>query len=87
MIISPPFLSTPQGINESDEAYVARNMSGGTPGDGAYPVSFNFQWHTGLHVEGPNAPVRAIADGKIKWVSPQITPPTVVPLVPHMATQ
>lgn len=76
MLISPPFLSTPQGAsnaNESDEAYVARNMVGGTPGNGAFPVSFNFQWHAGLHLEGPVTPVRAIADGKIKYVR-QATP-------------
>lgn len=68
MLISPPFLSTPQGNTESNDDYVARNMQGGTPGNGAYPVSFEFKWHNGIHLTAPNDLARAIADGTVKYI-------------------
>ncbi len=71
MLISPPFLPTPIA-NESDEDYVHRCMSGDSPGDGAFPVSFQMGWHGGLHLTAPQGPrgaepVRAIADGKVVY--------------------
>lgn len=48
-------------------------MSGGEPGDGGFPVSYNLGWHGGVHLQAPgrgNAgmePVRAIADGVVVY--------------------
>lgn len=48
-------------------------MSGGEPGNGGYPVSYNLGWHGGVHLHAPargNAgmePVRAIADGVVVY--------------------
>ena len=69
MILSPPFLLDRQA-NESDEAFVQRCMPGGEPGEGGYPVSFQMNWHGGLHVNAPagTTDVRAIADGTITFV-------------------
>lgn len=71
MIISPPFLPAPVA-GETDDAYLARAMVGGVPGDGGYPLSFDLNWHGGMHLtapkEGQNAlPVRAIADGTLAY--------------------
>jgi predicted chitinase len=68
MLISPPFLTVAQGNNDSHEDYVAKNMLGGTPGNGAFPVSFEFKWHGGIHLDAPNDLVRAIADGTVKYL-------------------
>lgn len=71
MIISPPFL--PASIaGESDEAFIERAMPGGTPGDGSFPLSFDLNWHSGIHLTAPRdganvLPVRAIADGKLVY--------------------
>jgi len=71
MIISPPFLPAPVA-GETDDAYLARAMVGGIPGDGGYPLSFDLNWHGGVHLtapkEGGNAlPVRAISDGTLVY--------------------
>lgn len=71
MIISPPFIPAPIA-GETDEAFLARAMVGGVPGDGGYPLSFDLNWHGGMHLtapkEGQNAlPVRAISDGTLAY--------------------
>ncbi|MBD9574332.1 M23 family metallopeptidase [Pseudomonas sp. PDM23] len=71
MIISPPFIPAPVA-GETDEAFVERAMPGGNLGDGAYPLSFDLNWHGGLHLRAPqengkNLPVRAIADGTLAF--------------------
>ncbi|WP_370599690.1 hypothetical protein [Pseudomonas nitroreducens] len=71
MIISPPFIPAPVP-GETDEAFVERAMPGGEPGDGAYPLSFDLNWHGGMHLRAPQEnghplPVRAIADGKLVY--------------------
>ncbi|HEY5243051.1 MAG TPA: M23 family metallopeptidase, partial [Polyangiaceae bacterium] len=85
MILSPPFLpvrhaaaSTPadpeafdNDDDEHDAAYVTTAMDGGVPGAGAYPVSFEMNWHGGMHLtapkddQGARLRVRAIADGTV----------------------
>lgn len=83
MIISPPFLSAAQSQQNdamstadagntvvSDGDVCAANMLECSPGNGAYPVSFNLGWHGGAHLIAPTdgnqpASVRAIADGKV----------------------
>jgi len=47
-------------------------MPGGTPGDGAFPVSHSLGWHGGMHIAAPagangTLPVRAIADGTVVY--------------------
>ncbi|MDN6859216.1 M23 family metallopeptidase [Pseudomonas sp. CAN2814] len=71
MIISPPFIPAPVA-GETDEAFVERAMPGGNLGDGAFPLSFDLNWHGGLHLRAPqengkNLPVRAIADGTLAY--------------------
>lgn len=71
MIISPPFIPAPVA-GETDEAFVERAMPGGNLGDGAYPLSFDLNWHGGLHLQAPQEngkalPVRAIADGTLAF--------------------
>ena len=75
MIISPPFLPTP---NVEDDLFVTAAMpdaidkapgSGGAP-LGSYPLTTSMTWHNGLHITAPRAvnralPVRAIADGTV----------------------
>ena len=76
MIISPPFLPTPDA---DDPRYVAAAMpdsidiapgSGGAPA-GSFPVTTAMTWHNGLHIQAPRdahnqpLPVRAIADGTV----------------------
>lgn len=79
MIISPPFLptSTP---GEDDSAYLDRAMIEGVPGNGAFPVSYDLNWHGGVHLTAPQEagsflPVRAIADGTLAYIR-QPTPPS-----------
>lgn len=72
MLISPPFLPAPID-GESDDAYVNRAMQGGVPGDGGFPLSFDLNWHGGIHLTAPQEgtarlPVRAIADGTLVYV-------------------
>ncbi|WP_277591594.1 hypothetical protein [Pseudomonas chlororaphis] len=71
MIISPPFLPAPVA-GETDEAFLERAMVGGVPGDGGFPLSFDLNWHGGIHLSSPQEnekilPVRAIADGKLAY--------------------
>lgn len=71
MIISPPFIPAPVA-GETDDAYLARAMVGGIPGDGGYPLSFDLNWHGGIHLtapqEGANAlPVRSISHGTLAF--------------------
>lgn len=71
MLISPPFLPTPIS-EESDEAFVNRAMQGGALGDGGFPLSFDLNWHGGIHLTAPQEgaiclPVRAIADGTLVY--------------------
>jgi predicted chitinase len=71
MLISPPFI--PNLISgESDQAFLDRAMVGGTPGDGGFPLSFDLNWHGGIHLTAPSEsgsafPVRAIADGTLVY--------------------
>ncbi|QJI43383.1 hypothetical protein HKK52_21315 [Pseudomonas sp. ADAK2] len=82
MIISPPFIPAPVA-GETDEAFLARAMVGGVPGDGGYPLSFDLNWHGGMHLtapkDGQNAlPVRAISDGTLAYFrnpTPESTDP------------
>jgi len=72
MLISPPFLPA-RGAAETEDAWIERCMSGGLPGQGAYPVSFNLGWHGGMHLTAPASgsqweAVRAIADGEVVFV-------------------
>jgi len=45
-------------------------MPGGDPGEGGYPVSFQMNWHGGVHLNAPEgtSDVRAIADGTIAFL-------------------
>lgn len=67
MLISPPFIPSPVA-GESDDAFLNRAMQGGVPGDGGFPLSFDLNWHGGIHLTAPREggaalPVRAISDG------------------------
>lgn len=71
MIISPPFIPAPVA-GETDQAFLDRAMIGGIPGDGAYPLSFDLNWHGGMHLTAPKEgqsalPVRAISDGTLAY--------------------
>jgi predicted chitinase len=71
MLISPPFIPNPVA-GESDDAFLNRAMQGGVPGDGGFPLSFDLNWHGGIHLTAPREgatvlPVRAIADGTLVY--------------------
>jgi predicted chitinase len=71
MLISPPFIPSPVA-GESDDAFLNRAMQGGVPGDGGFPLSFDLNWHGGIHLTAPREgatvlPVRAIADGTLVY--------------------
>jgi hydroxyethylthiazole kinase len=71
MIISPPFIPSPIA-GETDDAFLARAMVGGIPGDGGFPLSFDLNWHGGMHLTAPQEngstlPVRAISDGTLVY--------------------
>ena len=79
MLISPPFLLA-RIEGETEDAWIDRCMVGGTPGQGAFPVSFNLGWHGGMHFTAPRAgvsfePVRAIADGTVVFRRHPARPP------------
>lgn len=87
MLVSPPFL-VERNANETDDDWVGRCMTGGEPGQGAYPVSFNLGWHGGIHLTAPqragqNEPVRAIADGTVVFVRPATRRPDGAPPAEH----
>lgn len=72
MLISPPFLPT-RNAGEIDSVWLNRAMS--TVEDGAFPVGRNCCWHGGVHLRAPqdgdganHLPVRAIADGRVRFV-------------------
>ncbi len=72
MLISPPFLPA-RNEDETDSVWLDRAMR--TVGDGAFPVGTNCCWHGGVHLEAPqdengagHLPVRAIADGIVRFV-------------------
>ncbi|SDP05990.1 M23 family metallopeptidase [Pseudomonas jinjuensis] len=72
MIISPPFLPT-SNPGEPDSAYLNRAMLEGIPGNGGFPVSYDLNWHGGVHLTAPMEsgaplPVRAVADGTLAYV-------------------
>lgn len=72
MLLSPPFIPDPQP-NESDDQFLDRAMTDAAAGDGGYPVSYEVNWHGGLHLNAPSGahgplPVRAIADGTVSFV-------------------
>jgi len=73
MLLSPPFLP-PALPNETEDHFINRAMVPGPPGDGSFPVSFEMNWHGGIHLTAPAAgggkvlPVRAIADGIVTFV-------------------
>lgn len=71
MLISPPFIPS-QVAGENDDAFINRAMQGGIPGDGGFPLSFDLNWHGGVHLTAPQEgtttlPVRAIADGTLVY--------------------
>lgn len=71
MLISPPFIPS-QVAGENDDAFINRAMQGGIPGDGGFPLSFDLNWHGGIHLTAPQEgtmtlPVRAIADGTLVY--------------------
>ena len=80
MLISPPFLP-PRADDQTEQQWLEAAMSGGEPGDGCYPVSYNLGWHGGVHLQAPargNAgmePVRAIADGVVVYRRGSSEPP------------
>lgn len=72
MLISPPFLPI-RNAGETDSDWLNRAMS--TVEDGAFPVGRNCCWHGGVHLRAPqdgdganHLPVRAIADGRVRFV-------------------
>ena len=79
MLISPPFLPA-RGATQTENDWLDACMTGGAPGEGAFPVSFNLGWHGGVHLTAPAAnpatagnlteKVRAIADGTVVFVRP-----------------
>jgi predicted chitinase len=84
MLISPPFLVA-RAANQTEDDWIDACMPGGAVGDGAYPVSLNFGWHGGLHLNAPMngavaEQVRAIADGTVVYVrQPTVKPADPVP--------
>lgn len=79
MLISPPFLP-PRNATESENDWIDRCMSGGLPGEGAFPLGFNLGWHGGMHLTAPmngtqSERVRAIADGTVVFTRPATEQP------------
>ncbi|WP_148050952.1 M23 family metallopeptidase [Pseudomonas fluorescens] len=71
MIIGPPFIPAPVA-GETDKSFLDRAMVGGVPGDGGYPLSFDLNWHGGIHLKAPQEggavlPVRVVSDGKLAY--------------------
>ena len=64
MLISLPFLTA---VATDDTS--AGNTLGEATGQGAFPLSHQFGWHGGIHVQAPGGTspekVRAIADGTV----------------------
>jgi hypothetical protein len=85
MLISPPFLPA-RGANDTDEAWLDLAMAAPAARDdttlapeGSFPLSHSLAWHNGLHIQAPaGLPVRAIADGIVRFVNPPRTKVTDV---------
>ena len=79
MFISPPIL-LPRNLNEHEDAWIDRCMTGDAPGRGAYPLSHELEWHGGLHLTAPRsgtkaAEICAVADGKVVFIRhPEVVP-------------
>jgi predicted chitinase len=79
MIISPPFLPA-RGATQTEQAWLdaamvapASRVAGTQAPEGSFPLSHNLSWHNGMHLQAPMAgtvhsPVRAIADGIVRFV-------------------
>jgi predicted chitinase len=77
MIISPPFLpagSTSSATADEDAIFVNKCMptvSSAHGVSGLFPLSYNLSWHGGSHVgaviDARSLPVRAIADGELRF--------------------
>src|SRR6478735_8109939 len=69
MLISSPFLPAPVA-GETTDQYLDRSMVVGAAGDGGFPVSFEMNWHGGVHLSAPTGATdaRAIADGTVAFV-------------------
>jgi hydroxyethylthiazole kinase len=82
MLLSPPFVLPPLA-SETENQWLDRLMDVGAPGEGSFPVSFEMNWHGGVHLTAPatgrtRAPVRAISDGSVAFVrkpTPRSTDP------------
>ena len=81
MIISPPFLPV-RAAGQSEESWLdeamrptASRLPDTHAAEGSFPLSHNLCWHNGIHLQAPiddggNLPVRAIADGIVRFVNP-----------------
>lgn len=87
MLISAPFLGA--AAQEDDPAQQTVTTLGERSGKGAFPVSGEFGWHGGIHLDAPGAadnpePVRAIADGEVVFarsstpIPPHIDDPAII---------
>ena len=83
MIISPPFIPDPVA-GQSDSAFLDATMVCGEPGTGGFPISFELNWHGGVHLTAPGGdtplPVRVVADGTVVFVrqpTAQVADPTL----------
>ncbi len=79
MLISFPFLRVPKPRTADDQNDGTFGL-GEKSGKGAFPVSHQFGWHGGVHLEAPGGdanpePVRAIADGEIVYARPSAPKP------------
>ena len=78
MIISPPFLPI-RAAGQSEESWLneamrptASRLPDTHAAEGSFPLSHNLCWHNGIHLQAPiddggNLPVRAIADGIVRF--------------------
>ncbi|KUY77630.1 hypothetical protein WI25_05955 [Burkholderia cepacia] len=83
MLISFPFLRVPKPRTADDQNDGTFGL-GEKSGKGAFPVSHQFGWHGGVHLEAPGGdanpePVRAIADGEIVYARPSAPKPKTTP--------
>ncbi len=69
MLLSSPFVPAPVA-GETKDQFLDRSMAVGAAGDGGFPVSFEMNWHGGVHLSAPTGAtdVRAIADGEVTFV-------------------
>jgi hydroxyethylthiazole kinase len=75
MLLSPPFLPEPVP-GETEDQFLARALLPGMAGSGGFPLSYDLNWHGGVHLTAPMdssgnpLPVRAIADGTVVFTRP-----------------